>query len=178
MLKEAAPGVNQEAQRCFFGRHPEALRVIALTVAFAIPGVAGAFRGSQNKKMRAFASLLIAALLFGGIYYIYMRRMPTVAEGTAPTQAISLTGVQNDLLQIAQAERSYIVQNTHCTSLDELVSSQTLLMKRSERDGYTYSIECSGMEFTATARHAPAAADSPIRFPTMVIDQTMQVRTD
>jgi len=102
--------------------------------------------------------------------------MPTTDVGTAPTQAISLTGVRTDLLQIAQAERGYIAQNGHCASLDELTSSNSLSMSRPERDGYSYSVECSGGDFSVTARHAPAAAGSPIRYPTLAIDQSMQVR--
>ncbi len=92
----------------------------------------------------------------------------------APTQATSLTGVRGDLLQIAQAERGYIATNGHCVALDELVSSNSLSLSRTERDGYTYSVECSGSNFTATARHAPAPAGSPIRYPTLAIDATMQ----
>ena len=48
-------------------------------------------------------------------------------------------------------------------------------MSRPERDGYTYSIECSGGDFSVTARHAPAPAGSPIRYPTLAIDPSMQV---
>jgi len=102
--------------------------------------------------------------------------MPVADVGTAPTQTISLTGVRADLLQIAQAERIYIAQNGHGATLDELTSSNSLSMARPERDGYTYSLECSGGDFSVTARHAAAAAGSPIRYPTLAIDQTMQVR--
>lgn len=126
--------------------------------------------------MRGLASLVVVVLLVGGIYYFYVKRMPTAAEGTAPTQVISLTGVQNDLLQIAQGERTYIALNGHCTSLDELLSTQTISMARTRRDGYSYSVECSGTNFTATARHAPAPAGSPVRYPALVVDQTLQVR--
>ena len=125
--------------------------------------------------MRAFAGVLLAAVILFGIYFLYLKRMPTTDEGTAPTQAISLTGVRGDLLEIAQAERGYIATNGHCASLDELVSSNSLSMSRSERDGYTYSVECSSGDFTATARHAPAPASSPIRYPNLAIDASMQV---
>ncbi len=123
--------------------------------------------------MRALAGVLVAAAVFFGIYYLYLKKMPTTDERTAPTQAISLTGVGSDLMQIAEAERGYIATNGHCASLDELVSSDSL--SRSERDGYTYSVECSGGDFTATARHAPAPADSPIRYPNLAIDASMQL---
>ena len=86
-----------------------------------------------------------------------------------------LTGVRGDLLQIAQAERGSIALNGKCTSLDELISSGTLTMTKPERDGYVYSLECSGNEFAAVARHAPATEVSPIRYPILRIDSTMEV---
>jgi hypothetical protein len=101
--------------------------------------------------MKALALLLVAAALLGGAYYAYLKQMPSTDAGTTPTQAISLTGVRADLLQIAQAERT-------------------------ERDGYVYSVECSGAEFSAVAHHAAAPAGSPIRYPNLAIDQNMQVR--
>jgi hypothetical protein len=61
-------------------------------------------------------------------------------------------------------------------SMDELLTSGSMSMSRPEREGYTYSVECSGNDFTATAHHAPAPAGSSIRYPNMVIDQSMQVR--
>jgi len=125
--------------------------------------------------MRALVGLLVSAAIFFGIYHYYLKKMPTTDEGTAATQAISLTGVSSDLLQIAQAEREYITTNGHCAALDELVASNSLSLSRSERDGYTYSVECNGGDFTATARHAPAPAGSPIRYPSFAIDANMQV---
>jgi hypothetical protein len=125
--------------------------------------------------MRALASLLVVAALLFGAYYFYMKKMPASDEGTASTQAINLTGVRADLLQLAQAERGYIAVNGRCASLEELVSSNSLTMSRPERDGYSYSTECSGSDFTITARHAPAPGGSPIRYPVLAVDQTMQV---
>jgi hypothetical protein len=126
--------------------------------------------------MRALAGLLVAAALLFGIYHFYLKKMPVTDEGTAPTQAISLTGVRADLLQIAQAERLYIATNGHCTSLTELISSNSLSMSRTERDGYVYSVACSGADFTVTARHVPAPTGSPIRYPNLAIDANMQVQ--
>jgi len=120
--------------------------------------------------------LLVAAGFLFGVYQYYLKKMPTPDQGAASTQAISLTGVRADLLQIAQAERAYTALNSHCASLVELVSSNSLSMARPERDGYSYAVECSGADFTVTARHPPAPASSPIRYPNLAIDQTMQVR--
>ena len=125
--------------------------------------------------MRFLVAILVAAAVAFGIYHYYFQSMPTTDQGTAPTQAISLTGVRSDLLQIAQAERSYIALNGRCASLSELISSNSLSVPRTERDGYTYSVNCSGSDFTATARHLPAPAGSPIRYPNLSIDANMQV---
>jgi hypothetical protein len=125
--------------------------------------------------MRALVGVLVAAAVLFGIYQYYLKKMPTTDEGTTATQAISLTGVRGDLLQIAQAERGYIAANGHCATLDELVASDSLSLSRSERDGYTYAVECSSGDFTATAQHAPAPADSPIRYPSLAIDANMQI---
>ena len=130
---------------------------------------------SHNFLVRSLVGLLACAALFFVVYHFSLKRMPTTDEGTAPTQAITLTGVRSDLLQIAQAERAYIAINGQCASFEELISSNSLSMTRSERDGYSYTVECSGGEFTAAARHAPAPAGSPIRYPNLSIDAIMEV---
>ena len=126
--------------------------------------------------MRSLVSLLVVAALLLGVYYFYLKKMPASEPGVAPTQEITLTGVHGDLLKIAEAERVYMAMNGHCASLDELISSNSVSMSRPERDGYSYAVECSGSDFKATARHAPAPADSPIRYPNFAIDADFQVR--
>jgi hypothetical protein len=125
--------------------------------------------------MRALAGLLVFAAVALGVYQYSLKSMPASDVGTAPTQAISLTGVRSDLLQIAQAERAYIASNGNCVTLEELISSNTLAMNRSERDGYTYTVSCAVTNFSVVARHAPAPVGSPIRYPNFAIDQNMQV---
>jgi len=141
------------------------------------PCVPLAAHGGQahNSSMRSLVGVLVGAALLFVVYHFYLKSMPVTDEGTAPTQAISLTGVRSDLLQIAQAERGYIATHGHCASLDELISSNSLSMARTERDGYSYTLECSGGEFSAAARHLPAPAGSPIRYPNLAIDATMNV---
>jgi hypothetical protein len=126
--------------------------------------------------MRAIVVLLVVAALIFGVYHFYLSKMPTTDSGTAPTQAISLTGVRADLLQIAQAERGNIALNGHCSSLEDLISSGSLSMERTERDGYSYQIDCSGAaEFHVLAKHAAAPAGSPIRYPQLAINSNMEV---
>ncbi|MGC1906838.1 MAG: hypothetical protein WA715_23665 [Candidatus Acidiferrum sp.] len=139
--------------------------------------VASRSAAQHNLSMRVLALLLVFAGLAFGIYEYSLKRMPTTDPGTAPTQAISLTGVRGDLLQIAQAERSFLALNDHCASMDELISSKSLTMERPERDGYIYTVECgSAGDFSATARHPAAPQNSSIRYPTLGVDQTMLVR--
>jgi len=126
--------------------------------------------------MRALALVLVAAVILFGVYEVYLKKMPTTDEGTASTQAISLTGVRSDLLQIAQAERGNIALNGKCVSLDELMASGAMTMSRKERDGYTYAVNCSGSDFHVVAEHPAAAAVAGVRYPKLAIDSNMQVR--
>lgn len=126
--------------------------------------------------MKGFVGLLMALLVAGGIWYFYTKQMPSTDAGTAPTQAINLAGVRMDLMQMAQAERTYIASNGRCGSLNELSSSGTMNLSRTERDGYSYQVRCGdGGEFSIVAHHGPASPDSPIRYPILAIDQNMQV---
>lgn len=126
--------------------------------------------------MRALAIVLVAAIILLGVYELYLKKMPTTDQGTAPTQAISLTGVRSDLLQIAQAERGNIALNGKCASLDELISTSALAVRKTERDGYTYQVNCSGSDFQVVAEHPAAAEGSGIRYPKLAIDATMQIQ--
>ena len=74
-------------------------------------------------SMRVLALLLVSSALLLGAYVFYLKKLPTTDSGTAATQAISLTGVRSDLLQIAQAERAYVASNGSCASLPDLISS-------------------------------------------------------
>jgi hypothetical protein len=133
---------------------------------------------SQTLPVRALAAILVAVGLGFAVYHYSLKKIPTTDEGTAPTQAINLTAVRMDLLQIAQAERTFATLNSHCATMDELLSSHSLSMQRPEREGYTYTVACSGSDadFTVTARHSPAPQGSPIRYPTLAVDQSMEIR--
>lgn len=130
---------------------------------------------AENYLMKALAAILVAAAVVYAIFHYYFQKMPSTDEGTAPTQAITLTGVRMDLLQIAQAERSFIALNSRCASLEELVSSSALSVPRTGRDGYAYAVDCSGADFKVSARHEPAPAGSTIRYPNLAVDTNMQV---
>jgi Tfp pilus assembly protein PilV len=128
--------------------------------------------------MRAIAMLLVAAGILFGIYQYHLKSLPTMDSGTVATQAINLTGVRADLLQIAQAERANVALNGKCASLDELTSTSAMAMARTDRGGYTYQVNCSGSgsDFQVVAEHPPAPANAGFRYPKLAIDATMQVR--
>jgi hypothetical protein len=130
-------------------------------------------------KSAGLISILLTAVISVGAY-LYFLKQAAPAPGMVATQAISLTGVQNDLVAIAQAERMYYVQNGSYVDLATLASTGTMNITRTSRDGYTYSVEPSGSSFTATARYTAPPVEmpkgvEPPRFPTITIDQTMEI---
>ena len=130
-------------------------------------------------KMFALIGLLVTAAIGMGIY-MYTLKQAAPGQGMVATQNISVTGVKNDLVAIAQAERMYYTQNGSYADLPTLTSSGTMNIARTSRDGYTYSVAPSGNSFTITATYtAPPvpnpAGVTPPHFPTYTIDQTMEV---
>ena len=126
--------------------------------------------------MAKLIALLVFVALTFGIFYFTTKKMPVTDSGTAPTQAISLTAIRRDLLEIAQAERNGIALNSHCSDVGELISSGSLTMTSPGRDGYAYEVQCGDSgEFKVVARHAPAPQGSPIRYPNLGVDQNLQI---
>jgi hypothetical protein len=133
--------------------------------------------GFHNLVMRPLVGIIVSVGFLFGVYMLYLKRMPSSDPGTASVQAVSLTAIRMDLLQIGQAEKMYIANNSKCASLDELISANSVTMTRPERDGYTYSVDCSSTAFTVTATHpAPPPQGSNFRYPTLMLDQTLQVQ--
>jgi len=66
--------------------------------------------------------------------------------------------------------------NSNCSSVEELIATDSLKMVESGRGGYKYEVNClAGAEFRVVARHAPAPEGSSIRYPALVIDSSMQL---
>jgi hypothetical protein len=129
--------------------------------------------------MKGLISLMVTAAIAVGMYLFFLKQA-SPGPGMVATQAISTTGVQNDLIGIAQAERMYFTQNSTYTDLATLASTGTMNVARTGRDGYTYTAESSGNGFTVTARFTgpnpemPKGAEPP-HWPTYTIDQTMEI---
>lgn len=128
--------------------------------------------------MRSLIGIVLAAGIALGAYYFYLKQAAP-APGQVATQAISTTGVEMDLTAIAQAERMYQAQNGSYATLDQLLSSGTMNLARTSRDGYTYTVDTSPTGFTITASHPEVPAPSgvtPPHYPVISIDQTMQIQ--
>jgi len=122
------------------------------------------------------AVLGLAALLIGAAVTLYLYKTQLTQSQAAgagtPAQTINVVGVKNDLISIAQAERAYQAEHNTVASLDDLVSSGEMSMRKAGRDGYTYGVEASGDGFRVTARCAVAGCTN------YVVDQSMEVRSE
>lgn len=123
---------------------------------------------------RAFGFITLIIVVAAGAW-IYMRQTQSVmtAGTSSPTATVDLIGVKNDLLAIAQAERSHAALQGSYVSIDDLRSGGDLTMQRNNRGPYTYSAEISDSGFRVVATWTgPENAGMP---KTLSIDQTMQI---
>ena len=123
---------------------------------------------------RAFGFLTLIAVVAAGAY-IYMRQTQSVmtAGTSSPTATVDLIGVRNDLLAIAQAERSHAATQGAFVSIDALRAQGDLTMQRTNRGPYNYTAEISDSSFRIVATYAgPENSGMP---KTLSIDQSMQI---
>ncbi len=126
---------------------------------------------------RAFGFITLIIVVGIGAY-IYMRQTQSVmtAGTNNPTATVDLIGVRNDLLALAQAERSYGALNSKYVPLDELRASGSLRMTRNNRGPYTYSAEVSDTSFRIVATYnGPAGSGMP---KSLSVDESMVVQEE
>jgi hypothetical protein len=123
---------------------------------------------------RAFGFISLIIVLGIGAY-IYMRQTKDVmsAGSSTPTATVDLIGVRNDLLAIAQAERSHVATQGGYVSIEALRSQGDLTMTRDNRGPYNYSAEISDGSFRIVATYSGAENSGMPK--TLSVDQTMQV---
>jgi hypothetical protein len=126
--------------------------------------------------MRAF-SLIALVIVLGAGAYIFMRQSQSVAPaGSSNLRATAdLVGVKNDLLAIAQAERSYNALHGGYVSIEELRSQGELVMTRNNRGLYTYSAEVSDGGFRVVATYSGSDPGLPRN---LSVDQSMEVHQE
>ena len=104
--------------------------------------------------------------------YIYSLQVKTLTPGAGsgnPEEVATITGVKNDLIGIANAERGYLATQGKYASLDELISGNYVSIK-GERPPYIYDVETTMSSFRATATRTTKGAPAQLW-----ITETMQV---
>jgi hypothetical protein len=105
--------------------------------------------------------------------YIYSQQVKTLTPGDGSgnsEEVVTITGVKNDLIAIANAERGYLASQGKYASLDELVSGNFVTIKR-ERPPYIYDVETTAGSFRATATRTTKGAPAQLW-----ITETMQIQ--
>jgi len=125
------------------------------------------------RSLGSLVGILVVAAVVGLIYKYYFSQSQQATPVAHPQQTIDVTGVKNDLLAMAQAERVYQTEHNSYGSLDELVSSGAMAMKKSGRNGYTYEAAASTENFQIIA-HCPSTTLPGCT--NYVIDQTMEIQ--
>jgi len=105
--------------------------------------------------------------------YIYSVQIKTLSPSTGggnSEEVATITGVKNDLISIANAERGYLASQGKYASLDELLSGNYLTIK-SERPPYVYDVATTDGGFRATATRTTKGAPAQLW-----ITESMQVQ--
>jgi hypothetical protein len=96
--------------------------------------------------------------------YIYSLQVKTLSPSTGggnTEEVATITGVKNDLIGIANAERGYQASQGKYASLDELTSGNYLTIK-GERPPYIYDVEIASSGFRATATRTTKGAPAQL----------------
>ncbi len=115
---------------------------------------------------------MVTVVAMGG--YLYTKQAKSVTSvGSNPQTTVEVTGVRNDLLAIANAERRYFASNGKYVSLDELRTGGDISVPA--RPNYTYSAQTTESTFKIIAVYSGPDAKAPKR---ITVDETMAITTD
>lgn len=120
---------------------------------------------------RIFGFLAMVIAMAIGLY-LYARQTQGISEsvpGGTLQSTPNISGVKNDLIVIANAERAYMAQQSRYASLEELVAVQYSAIPRG-RPPYSYSVEVSEAGFRVIAARSQPGGPSQLS-----IDETMQI---
>jgi hypothetical protein len=122
---------------------------------------------------RSFGFIVLVVVVGVGAY-LYMRQAQSVSgAGGNPLTTIDVTGVRNDLLAMASAERRYFATNAKYATLDDLRSNGDIHIP--SRENYSYSAQPGDTGFKIIAAYSGPDPKAPKR---IVIDETMAMTTD
>ena len=113
----------------------------------------------------------VATLAIGMyIYSLQVKPLQSSAGAGQPEEVAIITGVKNNLLAIANAERGYLASQGKYASLNELTSGNYITIS-SERPPYFYEIETTPSGFRATATRTTKGAPAQLS-----IAENMQIQ--
>jgi hypothetical protein len=124
--------------------------------------------------MRAAFGLLATVVTMAIGMYIYSLQIKTLTPAAGPSNASEvpiITGVKNDLIGIANAERGYLASQGKYGSLEELTAGNYLTFK-GDRTPYIYDVQTTENSFRATATRTTKGAPAQLW-----ITETMQVQS-
>jgi hypothetical protein len=124
--------------------------------------------------MKAAGAILgIVFALAIGYFIIKSQYSQGPTGGAPPKEVIDVIGVKNDLLSIAQAERTYLASHGSYASVDQLQQDGSITFSGTNRRGYNYVAEVDdGQHFRITASASDPAKQG---WPSLVIDETMEI---
>lgn len=118
---------------------------------------------------------LLMALAIGFYLYTESTKSTSSALGTAtPRAAIDVSGVRQDLLTFANAEKQQFAMEGKYLSLDELRAKGTTL-PADRRGPYSYSADVNSTSFRITATYLGEEMAGAPR--TMSIGESMEIQT-
>jgi hypothetical protein len=124
--------------------------------------------------MKAAAGFLSIVLAMGAALYLYNAQLTSAGGGaTAPPQEqIDVTGIRMALLEIAQAQRTYVTAHGAYGTLEQLRAGGAPALGV-DRRGYAFQLDLDGSQsFKATATPTDPNKQG---WPTLTIDASMQV---
>ena len=124
--------------------------------------------------MKATAGFLGIVLTLAAAFYIYNAQLTrgVSTSATSPQEQIDVTGIRMALLEIAQAERTYVAAHGTYGTLDQLRAEGAPALG-TDRRGYAFQLELNGSQsFKATA--TPTDPDKK-GWPTLTVDASNQV---
>ncbi len=121
-------------------------------------------------RLFGFVGTIVTMAIGMYIYSLQVRTLTPGAGNSNSEEVATITGVKNDLIGIANAERGYLASQGKYASLDELTSGNYISIK-GERPPYIYDVETTSSSFRATATRTTKGAPAQLW-----VTETMQVQ--
>jgi hypothetical protein len=112
-------------------------------------------------RLIGFVGTVVTLAIGMYIYSLQVKTLTPGAGGGNSEDVVTITGVKNDLVGIANAERGYMATEGKYASLDELRAGNYVRMK-TERPPYVYDVETTSSSFRATATRTTKGAPAQL----------------